>query len=90
MQRFTHHRTTGVDCPKCGRENDRSTGLECARKPEPGDVSVCFGCYYVGIYSDDGTIREPTEDERREMAEPENAKRIADAIQHIKKVKGEP
>lgn len=83
----TQYRTKNADCPKCGRGNDRSTGMEGDEAPNPGDVSVCFGCHFVGIYADDLSIREPTDAEKKELKEPENAKRVAAVIRRIRELK---
>lgn len=34
-------------CPVCGRPNDRLTNPDRSGPPEPGDITVCIGCYSV-------------------------------------------
>ena len=50
-------------CPYCGRHTDCDTEAYGDGVPEVGDVSVCFYCAGVGIYTADG-VRLPTDSER--------------------------
>ena len=44
---------TSLACPYCGRVNEVHDHPEGA-KPKPGDVSICWGCRKVGIFTEDG------------------------------------
>lgn len=57
----------GTCCPSCGRLNDAHTGVSGKAAPEPGDVSLCFGCAEPAIYTQDLQLRRPTDDERAEI-----------------------
>jgi hypothetical protein len=55
-------------CPRCGSKNNgytQATGDE--RAPEPGDVSLCWECGGMNIFTDDGKVRLPTEEERNHL-----------------------
>ena len=55
-------------CPSCGQDNDghtRATGP--AAEPSPGDVSLCFYCGTVGIFTEGGAIRLPDAAEAAEL-----------------------
>lgn len=57
-------------CPHCGRLNDAHSSPD-ADRPGDGDVSVCWSCYGIGIFTADG-IRLPTLEEKAELdADPE-------------------
>ncbi len=53
-------------CPHCGRINDSHDGPHPADKPVSGDVSLCWGCGGLGIFTDGG-IRMPTQQEQAEL-----------------------
>lgn len=69
-------------CPHCGRQNGMHT---CATTPgepapDPGDVSICWGCAGIGVFDlVDGvlTVRLPTDDEARDIAEDERLRMFA-------------
>lgn len=57
----------GTRCPWCGEENDGHlrVGGSGYKAPEPGDVSLCFGCGRWAVYTDaEGGKRKVTADER--------------------------
>ncbi|WP_423396052.1 hypothetical protein [Burkholderia sp. LMG 21824] len=67
-------------CPYCGKENTEHmnardetghVGYASSQQyitPEPGDVSICIRCGQYAVFTDNGTLREPTDDEAREFA----------------------
>lgn len=61
----TTEHTRPLHCPYCRRVHELSNGAPGTR-PKPGDVSLCWGCGEVGIFTDDG-IRRPTPEERAEI-----------------------
>lgn len=51
-------------CPACGKDLDlheSTTGRH--DTPKPGDLSLCWGCGSVGVYTE-SAIRRPTDDEQ--------------------------
>lgn len=57
-------------CPKCGRHNDRATVLEGEPvKPSSGDISICFGCSAVSMFTPELRLRELTLVELTELKE---------------------
>lgn len=53
-------------CPHCGRINEAHDGPTRDATPKPGDVSLCWGCGGVGIFTETG-VRKPTPDEAAEL-----------------------
>jgi hypothetical protein len=52
-------------CWKCGYMMDKTTDARNAPEaPREGDVSICWGCGTLGIFTKDLTIRKPTLDEK--------------------------
>lgn len=52
-------------CPRCGVENDCATDTNSgARRPEIGDLSVCFECGLIGVFGLGLRIHEATPEER--------------------------
>jgi hypothetical protein len=44
-------------------------------------VSICWYCAHVTLFADDGTMREPTDDERAELvADPEVTRAVASVL----------
>lgn len=60
-------------CPICGYRLDAASSLEDASAvPEPGDVTVCFECTTVLMFTAFGVLRLPTvEEAQRVYADPE-------------------
>jgi hypothetical protein len=60
-----------LKCPHCGRNHEYHDGSTPDAKPKPGDVSVCWSCRRLGIYTNFG-IRVPTPEEEAEiLSDPE-------------------
>lgn len=55
---------TDVTCPHCGRIHEIHGAVTPGATPTPGDVSICWGCTRVAIYTDDG-LRKPTTAEQK-------------------------
>lgn len=52
-------------CPFCGVLNERVTHVgEGEPPPDPGDVTICFSCGEVGVFTELGTVRKPTAGEQ--------------------------
>lgn len=66
-------------CPHCGRVNDhhRSDGED--KKPDPGDVSLCWKCGGAAIFTENG-VRMPTEEENRDISQDPDVKRFRYAM----------
>jgi S-DNA-T family DNA segregation ATPase FtsK/SpoIIIE len=54
-------------CPHCGRVNELVDGITTTNQPKPGDVSICYGCTRIGIFTETG-IRVPRPAELRQLA----------------------
>lgn len=53
---------TPARCRGCGRENDAHDEYRGEPSvPERGDVSICGYCLTIGIFTEDGTTRAPTD-----------------------------
>lgn len=63
------NRNEGASCPHCGYPNDGNTSVDKqGGEPQAGDYSICWGCAAVGIFNDDSTVRQPNEEEQKEIA----------------------
>lgn len=65
-------------CPNCGRVNDCHSDTE-GNLPNPGDVSICWKCSYVAVFTEDG-VRSPTPEEEAEFAVDPWIQRAREAI----------
>ena len=54
-------------CTNCGKLVDSATALDGDHTPKPGDVTICLYCHHLMVFADDMTVRNPTDDEVREM-----------------------
>lgn len=54
-------------CLKCGSGNDAHQGFETKDEPEPGDLSICWYCGHMAIFTKRG-LREPNEEEAERIA----------------------
>lgn len=69
-------------CPFCGRNNDANAATgDNPAPPQPGDVSICWGCHGVGVFTG-SHIRKPTPEEEIEFS---NDPDIADVLMVVKK-----
>lgn len=72
-----------IDCPYCGRENDSHAPTDDPEDiPEDGDVSICWGCLNLSIFTEGGSIR-PTSPE--EDADLRSKPDIQDALMVLSK-----
>jgi L-aminopeptidase/D-esterase-like protein len=59
-------------CPYCGREHTDLTGVARkgtpARRPGPGDLTICIRCGEWSVFARNGRTRKPTAAEAREIA----------------------
>ena len=55
-------------CKSCGNLNDAATPIESYERPTSGDVSVCFKCGHITMFTDNLTLRELTDEEMLEIA----------------------
>lgn len=64
-----------TSCPHCGREHDFHSGVAGSegKAPRSGDVSFCWGCREVAVYSigplGSLVLRKPTPPEARRLAD---------------------
>jgi hypothetical protein len=62
-------RTPLNNCMNCGKLIDSGASIDPGeRSPQPGDIAICLDCAHIHIYTDDLTIRNPTDDEVVEIA----------------------
>jgi hypothetical protein len=57
-----------LNCPWCGRVNDRHHGIDGPAVPKTGDVGLCWGCRKVFVFDAPDRLRRPTADEDAELA----------------------
>lgn len=63
------HQTIESNCLNCGKGLDAA--MNAAQKDDPpslGDVTICFYCHHLMIYGDGMKLRNPTDDEMKEIA----------------------
>ena len=57
-----------MKCPTCGKINDLATCIEDNRgdggKPQQGDMSLCFSCGELFVFTPELTLRKSTQEER--------------------------
>lgn len=75
-----------TDCPYCLRENDSHapTGDE-KDTPEPGDVSICWLCRNIGMFTEEGTVRKISPEEDAEIRKHQS---ITDTLMVLEKAAG--
>jgi hypothetical protein len=55
-------------CPRCGYKLDATTSTSGDQKPEPGDLSLCFECGQISVFTENDGMRVPTKDEELELS----------------------
>lgn len=61
---------TATHCPWCGRRHDfHSSTDNPLKRPKPGNLSICWGCHQLAVYTEDLGLRRPTPDEATEAAQ---------------------
>lgn len=71
-----------VRCPHCGKLNDLASGLNGARRPDAGSVSLCMTCGEWAVFENDFIglrLRVPTEDEWASMQRDETVQKTISA-----------
>jgi hypothetical protein len=72
-------------CPYCGRENDSHASTDDPNsKPSEGDVSICYKCRNIGIFTEEG-VRKASPEEDTEIRSHQN---IQDALLALDKALG--
>lgn len=56
-------------CPYCRKVMDGATGITSEAEPDEGDVSICFYCAKVSVFTAEGRLVEPTEEQAATFAE---------------------
>lgn len=68
-------------CPACGALNDAATNIVGDADPTNGDVSICFTCGEIAVFTGIGLdVRRPTDAERREMLAIDEVTRLRSAV----------
>lgn len=47
-----HTRFPSSNCPACGAEHDAATGVVEGTRPKPGDLTLCFDCWALSVFTD--------------------------------------
>ena len=76
-----------INCPSCGRPNPAATHAipgDIEPPPAEGDVSICWGCAKLAVFTGDGlNVRACTEAERAEfLADPACVEAIGAVLAH--------
>lgn len=50
-------------CPNCDKHLDRSTGAGHGQAPKPGDLSICYYCAVLSVFTDELGLRRVTLEE---------------------------
>ncbi len=70
-------------CLSCGKTLDAAACIDSvngeAIAPDPGTITVCIDCGHVMIFDDDLRLREPTDEEREQIASDERLRAMLDA-----------
>lgn len=56
-------RLAPVSCPTCGKNLDAATHPTEDVSPSPGDVTICYGCQDILIFTDELGLRNVTEED---------------------------
>ena len=72
---ITHHRLPSSACPGCGTKVDCSTHFG-DRRPEPGDVSICFYCASLLQFNNSLHLEAISEEELSRLPQPLQRKLI--------------
>jgi hypothetical protein len=57
-----------IKCPHCGSMVDTSACFFEEKAPKPGNVTICFYCHDIAVYTRKMNLRLPTERELYEIA----------------------
>jgi hypothetical protein len=77
MQAEVYERETV--CPYCGRRNDLHDRTDDGAGPQPGNVSLCWGCRGLSIFTVSG-LRKPTDWELADIMADPHIRRILGAM----------
>jgi hypothetical protein len=70
-------------CPACGHKFDRASNATGQDGPEPGDITLCFGCGVLLVFSEALEVRMPTVEEMRGFRSDE---RLMEALAHTRRL----
>jgi len=68
-----------TNCPHCGRLNDCHSTTD-PSEPSEGDVSLCWKCGGIAIFTEDG-VRTPTPEEEVQISRDPDVQKFRYAIQ---------
>jgi hypothetical protein len=73
-------------CISCGEITNKHSGITTIKQPEPGDISICFKCAFVGVYEEDLTIRALTAEELEQIQDefPDTYRLLMATINEVK------
>jgi hypothetical protein len=55
-------------CTACGKVSDTATHVGSDIAPSPGDMTICFYCHHLMVFTNNLTQRDLTDDEMIEVA----------------------
>lgn len=77
-----------MECPDCGVINEAARQVGGEESPDAGDISVCFSCAGVNIFTGDGiNVRPPTPEEWQELMYDELIMKTQERILALKETK---
>lgn len=72
--------TLQVECPWCRTVHEAHTGIGATGTPQAGDASLCYECVMFSIYTEDLTLRMPTDKEMCAFNDDDRCQRIRIAV----------
>jgi hypothetical protein len=67
-------------CPFCRLQQEAVTHISGKDYvPSNGDITMCFNCGGISVFTNDGGLRKPTKKEQRELDQNSRIKEVKDA-----------
>lgn len=73
-----------LTCPGCRYDAEETTPMpgNTRIEPEPGTVSICWNCAFVGVFDPELNIREPSRSELASFARDKRLMRIVRSVKN--------
>lgn len=65
---FRDYRVPGALCPNCQQAMDGAAPTDGGRRPQTGDIALCFDCHHISVYGDNMQLRNLNDEEMVEIA----------------------
>jgi len=79
-------RTKPMRCPNCGTVNDSAASVNVEKASvKPGDVSICIKCGHLAVFTERLKLRDPNDDEIKNMAGDPRLVRVMEALHFVRK-----